>query len=276
MAGEQKQNISDLLHRLNSPAAGAAWAAFIDRYSAMIMKVLSQFEYGQHRGNECFLYVCEKLCDQQFQRLQKFNTAGPASFRNWLATVVFNLCVDWHRKEFGRATVLPAIAALPAFDQLVYRYRYELGMDLEACYQTIKADFPELSNDQFSGSLQRIHSLLTPRQRWQLSVRNRGPSSARPDLSSARMDQIKDPGASPDFLAQTEEEVASLQAALSRLTTDQRLLLHLRFQEGLTFRKIAQLEQLGGPHRARRHIQAALDALYIQFQRVFSEQKRQN
>ena len=276
MTGEQKHNISDLLHRLNSPDAGAAWAAFIDRYSPLIMKVLSQFEYGQDRGNECFLYVCEKLCDRQFQRLQKFNTAGTASFRNWLATVVFNLCVDWHRKEFGRARVLPAISVLPAFDQLVYRYRYELGMDREACYQTIKADFPELSSKQFSGSLQRIHSLLTPRQRWQLSVPNRRRSSAGPDLSNARMEQVEDPGAGPDSLAQTEEEVASLQAALSRLTTDQRLLLYLRFQEGLTFGKIAQLEHLGDAHRARRHIQAALDALFIQFQRVHSGRKRQN
>jgi len=90
------------------------------------------------------------------------------------------------------------------------------------------------------------------------------------------MGQIADPGPTPDSLAQTEEEVASLKMALSRLKADQQLLLHLRFQEGLTFRRIAQVEHLGDAHRARRHIQAALDALYIQLQKTNIGQKRQN
>jgi DNA-directed RNA polymerase specialized sigma subunit len=158
----------------------------------------------------------------------------------------------------------------------VYRYCYEQGQNADVCYQTIKTDFPELTSDQISASLSRIHSLLTPRQRWKLSLHNRGRSSAGTDISDALMGQIADPGPTPDSLAQTEEEVASLKMALSRLKTDQQLLLHLRFQEGLTFRRIAQVEHLGDAHRARRHIQAALDALYIQLQKTNIGQKRQN
>ena len=90
------------------------------------------------------------------------------------------------------------------------------------------------------------------------------------------MEDIPDGAPTPESQAQTEEEVASMQTALSRLTVDQRLLLHLRFQEGLTFDRIAQMEHLGDAHRARRHVQSALDALYIQLQKLKITQKRQN
>ena len=276
MANRPARTIEDLLHRLNTADAGAAWAAFIDRQSAMIMKVAAQFEYDTDRASECFLYVCEKLSERQFRRLQQFNVAGKASFNNWLATVVFNLCVDWHRAEFGRATVLPAIAALPAFDQLVYRCCYEQGMNRNACYESIKSDYPELGIDQIAASLGRIHALLTPRQRWQLSVLNLRRKSSDRDLVFLATEEIPDPGPDPGSWAQTTEEAAALQAALSRLPADQRLLLHLRFQEGLSFRRIARLEHLGDAHRARRHVQVALDALFVQFQRLKTGQKRQN
>ena len=98
MTGEQKHNISGLLYRLNSADAGSAWAEFIDRFAPLLMSVVCQFEYGQERSNECFLYVCEELCDQQFHRLKKFKSAGKASFDTWLGTVAINLCIDWHRK----------------------------------------------------------------------------------------------------------------------------------------------------------------------------------
>lgn len=153
MTQEQRHDISDLLQRLNSPEAGAAWVDLVNRFAHLIMKTASQFEYRQDRSSACFLYVCEKLCDQQFRRLQKYNTAGAAKFHNWLSTVVFNLCVDWHRKEFGRAIVLPA------FDQMVYRYSYEMGMGQDACYQAIKPDFPELTAP-FAEATIRLNMLL--------------------------------------------------------------------------------------------------------------------
>jgi RNA polymerase sigma factor (sigma-70 family) len=276
MAGTQKHNTNDLLQRLNSADASAAWVVFIDRFSPMMMKTVSQFEFQQDRRNECFMYVCEKLSDQHFRRLQKFNTAGTAKFRHWLSTVVFNLCVDWHRAEFGRATILPAISALPAFDQLVYRYIYKQGLSHHSCYQTIKTDFPELTEDQVSASLSRIHTLLTPRQRWQLRVRSRRAGIAGSESPALHVSQMQDPGPDPESLAQTQEQATSLQTAMSLLSIDHRLLLQLRFQEGLTFERIARLELLGNAHRARRHVQAALDALHVQLQKLNVGRKRQN
>lgn len=267
--------ISDLLHRLGSADAGPAWVEFIDRYSGLMMKTVYRFEYGQDRAEECFLYICEKLYDQDFKRLQAYNTSGGASFANWLSAVVFNLCVDWHRAEFGRATMLPAIAALPAFDQQVYQCHYEQGLNNETCFQTLKSEFPELTRDQVSRSLGRIHGLLTPRQRWQLTVRYQRRQRAATGDSSRRLAQLHTPESRPEETAQTIEQDEQLQTAMRNLQTRHRLLLHLRFQEGLTFKQIARIEHLGDPHRARRHVHAALEALQRRLQAIRSGRKRQ-
>jgi hypothetical protein len=60
---------------------------------------------------------------------------------------------------------LPAISALPAFDQAVYRMVIEQGMDKEACFQSLKADFPDLTRELLAKAAARVYSLLTPRQR---------------------------------------------------------------------------------------------------------------
>ena len=109
-----KKATADLLRRLRSADAGAAWVEFLDLYAPLIMNTAGQFEYEQDRISECFLYACAQLNDNGFRRLLKFNTTGKATFRTWLGSVVFNLCVDWHRREYGRASLLPAISALPA------------------------------------------------------------------------------------------------------------------------------------------------------------------
>lgn len=276
MTGPKENNVDHLLHQLNSADAGAAWAAFIDTYAGLMMRTVIQFEYEQDRGNDCFLYVCEKLYEGQFRRLLTFNTAGKASFSAWLSTVVFNLCIDWHRKEFGRARILPAIAALPVFDQRVYQCCYEEQMSSEECYEMLSSEIPGLAREQIPEALGRIHALLTPRQRWQLSVRIRGRNRARGTSSHDSLDRIPDSAREPDSFAQLQEEAEVLQGAISRLTVAQRVLLHLRFREGLTYEQIARMEQLGDAHRARRHVQNALQALRFEWQRLPGTKKRQN
>jgi len=275
MTGSMENNLDHLLHQLNSGDAGAAWAAFVDAYAGLMMRTVTQFEYEQERSNECFLYVCEKLYEDQFRRLLTFNTSGRASFSSWLTTVVFNLCIDWHRKEFGRARMLPAIAALPAFDQRVYQYCYEEQMSAEECYELLKSEIPGLVRQQVPDALGRIHALLTPRQRWQLSVRLRGRNRGRTLPPHELLDRVPDPAPAPESLVRLHEEAETLQKALSRLTVAQRVLLHLRFREGLTYERIARMEHLGDAHRARRQVQSALQALRVEWQRLPGKQKRQ-
>jgi RNA polymerase sigma factor (sigma-70 family) len=261
--GDHDSATHDLLHRLNSADGGPAWAEFLDLYAPLIIKVANQFDYERDAVSDCFVYVCERLVDDGFRRLLKFNTRGKASFSTWLSAVVFNLCVDWHRREFGRARMLPAISALSIFDQALYRFRFEQGMDREACFQTMLDDVPDLTREQFSEALARITRLLTPRQRWQFAVRmgrkflNGGGDGAHQISLSGLPDGADDPEAA----AHRDQEQAFVQQALAALSRRQRFLLNLRFHQGLTYEAIGRMSGLGDLFKARKAVQTALVAL---------------
>jgi RNA polymerase sigma factor (sigma-70 family) len=263
----EKSDVS-LLSQLKTYDAWSAWTEILNRYASLIMKTASQFEYQQDRKNDCFLFVSEKLSEDGFKRLLKYDSERNASFRTWLITVVFNLCVDWHRKEFGRAFLLPAISVLPGFDQLVYRYRFEQGMTGQECLHALSAEFPDLTWQQLSRAISRVHSVLTPRQRWQIAVRHRRKQRSSEPRDNSRMqdvDHLPTPTQDPASMAQKQQELDALQAALANLSVRQQLLLHLRFHAGLTLDQIAQFVRLGDSARAWRHIDKALKALSDQF-----------
>ena len=277
MKSISNQKTIDILNRLNSAGAGSAWPEFIDLFAPVIMKSATQFDYQQGRSSECFLYVCGKLSEDGFQRLLKFKPGGKARFSTWLGAVVFNLCVDWHRKEFGRAQLLPAISGLPAFDQAVYRLCFEQCLSGETVFQTLRADFPDLTRQQLADAKARVHSLLTPRQRWRISVqlhRRRCVEKSR----YASPDLVPDTKSQPELDLQSDQQSMALKNAVSRLPGEQRLILALRFEQGLTLKKIGEVMHLGDPYRAKRHLQAALDAVsfelkadLVQKEAVFSQ-----
>jgi len=262
-----------LVRELKSANAWSAWSEFLHRHAALIMKTAGQFKYEQDRKNDCFLFVSEKLSEDGFKRLLRYKPRQNVSFRAWLITVIFNLCIDWHRKEFGRATLLPAISALPTFDQFVYRYNFEQGMPVEECLQVLSTDFPAVTRQMLSQAISRIHQVLTPRQRWQISVRLRRKRRSG-DLPIKDMQQLPSPALDPSVITQEQQDLETLQAAMKALSARQRLLLHFRFYDGLTLKQIAQFIRLGDSSRAWRHIQDALQALSDQYPSVDTSKYR--
>ena len=262
--GISKKSDSALVRRLKSADAWSAWTEFLNRYASLIMKTASQFEYEQDRKNDCFLFVNEKLSEDGFKRLLRYKPNRKASFRTWLITVIFNLCIDWHRKEFGRALLAPAISALPAFDQLVYRYNFEQGMASQDCLQALSSDFPDVTRQQLSQAISRIHRLLTPRQRWQIGVRLHRKQRFG-DQSLQDVGHLPAAALDPAIMAQQQQQLEALQTALEALPAGQRLILHFRFHYGLTLKQIAQFVRLGDSSRAWRQVQEALQALSEQF-----------
>lgn len=258
--------ITDLLARLSSDQAESAWNEFLRRYSSLVFHVARQYESNEERTSDCFLYACGQLSDNSFRRLQSYRPDGPAQFRTWLTSVVSNLCIDWRRKLHGRYRPTTAIARLPDLEQLVYRYIYVRGMTREHCLRVLQARFPGLTDLQLSEINARLFSLLTSRQRWQLSARTRDSISLDEATLSDQEDapiQPEDPGPGPEALSQMEQDRGLLDAAIAQLQPRHRLLLRLRYQQDLTLEEVARLTHLPDPYRANREIQAALAALAL-------------
>jgi RNA polymerase sigma factor (sigma-70 family) len=256
--------VTALLERLSSGGGDAAWNEFLAGYSAVIVHVIRRCGVASHRVDECFLHICEALSESESRRLRSFRPDGPASFKTWLMAVVANLCIDWKRREQGRVRSLPSVSRLPELDRQVYRCIFEHRMTRTQCFLSLSPRFPELTEGGLAEINARLFQLLTPQQRWQLTVRTptRAPvmrSCSTEDTDELR--QVAQPGPGPDELAEEAQEQDRLQQALASLPAEQRLLLRLRYQQGLSLAEIARLTGQPDPFCVNRRVRAALDAL---------------
>jgi len=257
-------SIDDLLAGLASSNPSATWRAFLQRYSAVVLHIVHRYESDTQRASECFDHVCQALSDDRFRRLRSFQPNGSATLRTWLMAVTANLCIDWRRKQRGRFRPIRAIAQLPELEQLVFRYMYVRGMRRSDCLRTLESRYPGLTEKQLSEINARLFVQLTPQQRWQAATRM---AVSGPQADPMTLD-LTDPSVpleyaapGPEDLAQTDQEHERLAAALARLPSQQRLLLRLRYEQGLTLAEVARLTGLHDPFRAHRQTQAALAAL---------------
>ncbi len=259
-----EDTVSELLAQLSSGRVDAAWSEFLARFSSSIMRVVRCHEDDHERATECFIHVCAALSDDGFRRLRSFRPDGPARFQTWLQAVVSNLCVDWSRKQRGRSRPPSHVARLSELEQRVHRCIYVRGMSRAQCLQELQPRFPELTERQVAEINGRLFAMLTPQQRWRLSVRV--PASI-PNLRGADPDddesawQLVEPGPGPHELVADHEEQRSVREALAKLPADQRLLLRLRYEQDLTLAEVARLTRQPDPFSANRRIHAALDAL---------------
>jgi RNA polymerase sigma factor (sigma-70 family) len=255
--------VAELLRRLSSERPGAAWSEFLERYSPLVMHVIRRYEAAHGPVMDCFVYVCGALCDDDFRRLRSFRLDGPARFETWLKAVVANLCVDWRRRQRGRLRPVRAVARLPELDQLVYRLIYVRGMPRAECLHVLRARYPDLTERALSEINARLHALLPPRQRWQLSLRPSTPVTVG-DGADGEDDsalQLEAPGPGPDGDAEQEQRQRLVRDALANLPNTQRLLLKMRYEQNLTLEQIARLTGQPDPFRVHRQVQAALAAL---------------
>ena len=253
-----------ILNRLASGDREQAWSEFLELYSPLILQVVHHFETEEDRAGECFLFVCDQLSTNECRRLRRFEPAGPAKFSTWLRVVARNLCLDWRRKEIGRPRVFRSVARLGVLDQQVFDCIFQCGMSLRETLLSLQGSYPKLTEEQVSDSVQRVRESLTSHQLWLLCTRRPKVQSLERDVATEDgvvATQIADPNPNPETLAEIGERRSALTCALSRLEKGERLLLGLRYEQGLTLEQVARLAGLGNAQRADRRIKEILTRL---------------
>ena len=253
----------ELLRRLRSREPREAWTGFLDLYSAVLLRVIRLFEREEDAVGDCYLFVCEQLSQNGFRKLLRFQPEGPARFSTWLGAVVRNLCLDWHRREFGRQRVFESITRMPAFDQEIFQSHFVECLPAEEACLKLQSHFPGITFDQLSEGIDRVHQALTPRQRWLLTVRRDRAMLGR--VASGQDDellrQVPSETPDPESWAALQEQRAALARALAHLSVRERLLIRLRFEQDLTLDEIARLLDLDNAQSADRRIKEAVAKL---------------
>ena len=101
-------------------------------------------------------------------RLSRFRPDGPASLSTWLRAVVRDLCLDWHRQEFGRHRVFESVARLPALDQeifkLLIRLRFERDLTLEEIARVFGLDNAQTADRRIKEAVERLREGMSQRE----------------------------------------------------------------------------------------------------------------
>ena len=258
-------SVATLQEELRSSNGPAAWEAFLRQHSPILYQAGRAHSDDEDDAADCFLYICEQLSRNNFRRLLKFKPEGRASFNTWLRVVARNLCFDWHRSHTGRRRAFKSIQFLSQLELEVYDCRFERGLSEEETLQHLRSAFPNLSASQLVEAERRIEQTLSSRQRWILSTRRKQAFNAIETLSTEEGEdssaQIADTRLDQESLIAMQEQQAQLKKCVASLPKNERLILQLRFEEGLTLDEIARLTSLGDAQRVHRHIGSILETL---------------
>jgi len=250
-----------MLSALSSTERQSAWCAFLDRYSGLIYHVVLSFDRDPDRSGNCFLFVCEQLSASDFRRLRKFDQSGRATFSTWLCAVVRNLCLDWHRKEHGRHRVFGSIARRSALDQLLFEIVFKQGLSADEAREELGRRGIELSYAAVEERICELRRCLSSRQLWLLSSCNTVLDSIDGEEEGTYVIEPADPAPDPEALAALRETHKHVSAALTSLSDSDRLLVRLRYQEGLTLQQVARLVGLKDAQTADRRLRDIIDHL---------------
>lgn len=257
-------NVATLQEELRSPAAPAAWEAFLREYSPALYQTARAHSNDEDDAAECFLHICEKLAENRFRRLLKFKPEGSATFTTWLRVVARNLCFDWHRGRMGRRRPFKSLQSLSPLELDVYDCRFQRGLSVEETLQRLRPVFPEVDLNQVTEVECRIERSLNSRHRWILTTQKTLLSDRAPLLAvetEESVAQIPDTRLDQETLVVGKQQQAQLKKCVASLPAEERLLLQLRFEEELSLQEIGRLTGLGDPQRVHRRIEAILKQL---------------
>ncbi len=230
----------------------AAWDRLVDDYSDLILSVIARYTRDFDTRMDAYLYVLEELKAQDFRRLRHYNEAAgprPCSFATWLKLVVRNLYFDWFRHEHGRKSLPKEIQKLGALEQRAFKLVHWEGYSAHEAFHILKSELPDLRYERFIQRLADVEGKLTAINRAKIRrdiERARGPLSLDMDEEGPPLEARAEVEVStPEDDAALAERREALWRLIQDLEAEDRLLVRLRFFEGLTAKQIASA--IGSP-----------------------------
>lgn len=253
--------VASILSAVSPSDRQSAWCEFLERYSGLIYHVVRCFDRDPDRSGNCFLFVCEQLSVNNFRRLRKFDPAGRAIFSTWLSAVARNLCLDWHRKEHGRYRLFGSVAQRSAADQFLFELVFRRGLSVEEAREELRRRGVDLCFAAVAERISDLRRCMSSRQLWLLSSGKTVPDSIDSAEEGIYVAEPADPAPDPEALVALRETHEQVSAALGSLTDSDRLLVRLRYQEGLTLQQVARLVGLKDAQTADRRLRDIIDHL---------------
>ena len=268
---EETGREEEILARVRREGAGA-WEEFLEGFAGVLFRVVALFADSYDDRMDFFLYVCDRLREDDMRRVRAFQrrAEAPCRFSTYLTVVAKNMAVDFLRSREGRYRPFARVASLDETDRLLFEYHLRDGASMEETRSLLQGRHGiRLSLAEASRRTARIVTALSANQRWKLLARlasRRRTLSIDPVAEAAVHDDARGlplpggPGGDPEQPLREKEAREILQEALSAVEPRQRLALTLRFRDALSRDEVARTLAVS-PSQAESLIREAVAAL---------------
>ena len=242
-----------------------AWRLFIDRYAEPIFSYLQRLGFDYDQAMDRFLYVCEKLCEQDFRRLKAIKYVGQSGdLTPWLRKTVRNLSINWTWSVEGRKRLLKPIQRLSAREQRIFELYFWKGLSPSRIHEQLRLEHHQIDMVEIFDALERIFSLLSRKKLWRLMSNL---ASARGEVSLDEIDEetgfgieAADERANPEEALLEKEAEERISSALDGLSSRERLVVEFRYTEAMALKNLAAMLGLS-EREVKNSLKSALNKL---------------
>lgn len=195
-----------------------AWQLFTHKYSDLVFSCLQRLGFDYDEAMDRFVYVFEKLYEQDYRRMKSIRHAGThGDITPWLVQVVERFSISWLRSIEGRKRMLKPITKLPQHDQRVFELYFWKGCYPSLIAEQLQAHGHNTTLAEVLDSLDRIFSVLTEKKRWRLFSNLLKRSRTTPIDGEESRQEVVDSSLNPQDRILEKEAAHRLQQAIREL-----------------------------------------------------------
>jgi RNA polymerase sigma factor (sigma-70 family) len=221
--------------------ADAGWRAFVDQYSPRLLQLIEQCGVRDRDDvMDLYVHICERLAADDCARLRRHDP-GKGTLTAWLSTVVRRMLVDWVRSNQGRKRLFGSVKALSGVDQRIFElYYWRRHTPAEMASLVVDDTGHAIGLSAVFAALERVERALTERQRAELITLAARTSSAVSieDEEGEPVIPVASDAPGPEAAMLAAHDQRALDAALATLDPEDRVIVSMRFIDGLTLPEI--------------------------------------
>jgi len=241
------------------------WQQFVTGYSNLILKSLRGVLFLEN-NDEVYGVYADLLQDLYDGKLEKYE--GRASLSTWLVLVARGHALDYLRHKRGRPRPPRGYQRLTEFEKLVYRWHFVEGVSYDATLEVLNIGPTAAGTDELTAAITTIEEVIAPRTLRRLdrerAARSAGHGSWREMeyFTHMRMEYARrseEGGSEVIRRIEDDENRRGLARGREALTRNERQVVDLRFEEGLTAGEISRRVGWASPRRVYSLIESALN-----------------
>ncbi|HUQ84433.1 MAG TPA: sigma-70 family RNA polymerase sigma factor [Gemmatimonadaceae bacterium] len=94
--------LARVLEARDAAATDVAWRGFVDASSTLLLQVARSTATNRDAAMDAYTFVLEQLREHDCRRLRTYIGRDGTRFSTWLLVVARRLCIDFHRRRYGR------------------------------------------------------------------------------------------------------------------------------------------------------------------------------